>query len=88
MLVEAIITVNCLIICIDMCFRKDTLETNILIPHLDLNGFWQIVSKDKIKRDKRGGRTSVILSVIKIIFLNDKIKNYNSMLLLLHILML
>lgn len=88
MLVEAIITVNCLIICIEICFRKDTLETNILIPHLDLNGFWQIVSKDKIKRGKRGENICNTLSNKDNFLKKDKIKNYNSMLLLLHILML
>lgn len=42
MLMGAIIAANCIIICIEIFFRKDTLGTNML------NGFCPIMSKDEI----------------------------------------
>lgn len=48
MLMGAFIAANCIIICIEIFFRKDTLGTNMLISDVDSNGFCRIMNKDEI----------------------------------------
>lgn len=48
MFMGVIIVVNCIIICIEIFFRKDIFGINMLILDVDLNGFCRIMNKDEI----------------------------------------